>query len=410
VLLSILAVPAIVAAVLWMPGVLLAAYLLIPTYKAAVQPWIPIDITLGLAILNAVQVFALLLYRDIGLTRRGLIVWMAIAALITAGALYAPNQSLALELVGQWWFLVVAPLTAAARVAMKRTYLIQFLGVIVVLSSVAIGLALTQTLALASEERLQVLGDNTIQSARAVLLFPLIGAAYFLRTRGRAGWLALPLLPIGVYGALATGSRGPLLAFVATIVLLGVSMATRRPASRRMAVVSVVAVLTMGALVVAVDLLPSVSLERIGLLFESIGGGTAAGGSINTRATLFGLAVSAFEGQPVLGVGTGGFASIARETITLSGYEYPHNTLLQIAAELGIVGAALALYMVVLAFLAPTPPTVTWFAVRGLAAFYVLNALVSGGLYEERMLWGLLLVLLCAPASEGGSHRLAPRG
>jgi O-antigen ligase len=397
VLLGLIAIPAIAVAVFWMPGILFAAYLLIPTYKAVVQPWLPLDLTVGLAAINAVQLFAVLRYRRVGLSRRSVIVWLGIAAVITAGALYAQDQSSAVARVGQWWLLVVAPLMAAPRVAMKRAYLLQFLGAIAIVSLIAITLAITQTPALPTDERLSVLGDNTIQSARAVLLLPLIAAAYFLGMSGSSSWLALPLLPIGAYGAVATGSRGPLLAFVATIAMLIVGTTRGRQGSGRILVFGAAGILTVAALLAAVSFLPSASLQRIGLLFASIGGDTTPGGSIDTRASLFGLAVSAFEAHPLIGVGTGGFATIARDTVTFAGYEYPHNTVLQFAAELGIVGASLAVYIVALALLARTPQTVAWLAVRALGAFYVLNALVSGALYDERMLWGLLFLLLCAP-------------
>jgi O-antigen ligase len=200
---------------------------------------------------------------------------------------------------------------------------------------------------------------------------------------------------------------------VSTIVLLIVGTTRGRQGSGRILVIGAVGILTVAALLAAVNFLPSVSLQRIGLLFASIGGQATAGGSIDTRASLFGLAVSAFEAHPILGVGTAGFASITRDTVTFAGYDYPHNTVLQFAAELGIVGAILAVYMVALALFARTPQTAAWLAVRALGAFFVLNALVSGALYDERMLWGLLLLLLCAPvpaAATRWGHRNTARG
>ena len=409
VLLTLLAGLFLGVAVVWLPGVLLAAYLLIPIYKAAVQPWLPIDFTVLLAVLNAVQVFALFRYREIGLTTRGLLVWLALGASITAGALYAQDQSRAIGLVGQWWLLVVAPLMAVPRIAMKPKYLAQFLGTIALLSLVAIGLAVIQTPGLGGDQRLQLLQENTIQSARALLLLPLIGVVYFLVTTRRESWLVLLLVPVGVYGAVATGSRAPLLIFAATIGLLLVSLAVRRAALRRIAVITAIGVLTVGVVLAEASLLPSASLERFGLLFSAIGGDTSDGGSIGTRVGLFGLAWSTFVDNPLLGIGTGGFAGLARESITFFGHEYPHNTLLQFGAELGIVGVILALSVVVLAFVAPTARTAPWVAIRVLVVFFALNALVSGALYEERMLWGLLFLLLCAPAPTGSESGLSPR-
>ena len=74
-----------------MPGVLFAAYLLIPFYKAVVQPYSPIDITVLLALLNVLQIVPIILdRRPRHLSRVGIALWVALALLILAGALWAP--------------------------------------------------------------------------------------------------------------------------------------------------------------------------------------------------------------------------------------------------------------------------------------------------------------------------------
>jgi O-antigen ligase len=123
--------------------------------------------------------------------------------------------------------------------------------------------------------------------------------------------------------------------------------------------------------------------------------------SIAQRAGLYRFAFELFVERPVIGVGTSGFEVRFRAEPGVAGHRYPHNLPLQLASEFGILGLALAGALGVLPLLTWRPRTSVSVALAALFAFLLLNAMLSNGLYENRMLWGVWLVLLAyrAPAS-----------
>ncbi len=91
----------------YLPGTLLAAYLLIPFYKGAVQPFSPVDLSVLLAAANALQVIPLVLdSRRPHISRTAIVLWVALACLVLFGVVYAPDQRLATSRAANYWALV----------------------------------------------------------------------------------------------------------------------------------------------------------------------------------------------------------------------------------------------------------------------------------------------------------------
>jgi O-antigen ligase len=87
------------------------------------------------------------------------------------------------------------------------------------------------------------------------------------------------------------------------------------------------------AIIVVPLVVPSSALARA--LSTIIG--SASGLSSNGRSDLWAVALGSFSHHFWLGLGTGGFASLN------TGLAYPHNLLLEMATELGVVGFVLVL-------------------------------------------------------------------
>jgi O-antigen ligase len=389
------------------PGLLFAAYLLVSFYKASVQPFSPVDITVLLALLNALQIVPVVLdRRQRSISTRGLTLFVALAALVLAGALYAPDENLALNHVVTYWALVFLPIVPAAmRVGSNPRYLREFLWTFFGMGIVTVTLGLTQ---LSSDQRLVVLGQNTIQTARAALLAPLIGFTFVLQERGLiARAIVVLLIPTGVVIAVASGSRGPLLVLV-VLAFLAAARRLSRPRTVNWRIAGIGLAVTVASIVVvfiAASSLPSESTRQFASFarfVESIVSedktvateGTSAGDtSAGARVTFFGVAISLFEERPLLGTGTAGFEASSHRYL---GYvaPYPHNAVLQFAAEYGLVGLAI--------FAGLTFPAVTrrlgsekaHGATRILFLFFLLNAMVSGDIFSDRETWGLLMLVL----------------
>ena len=390
----------------FMPGVLFAAYLLIPIYKGALQAYSPVDITALLALLNALQIIPVVAdrgRRDV--SRPGTMLWVALAVLVLCGVLYAPDQDLALRRAGTYWALVLLPiLPAARRVGSEPRHVRDFLWTFFGMGAVTAVLGLTQ---LSNTERLVVLATNTIQVGRAALLVPLVGVTFVMHERSplvRA--VTIVLIPTAVIVAIASGSRGPLLV-LASLGGLGAILSLARPRAVNWRLAGGIAGLVLASTAVvslAIPNLPVPSIERFASFGDFVQGGLSGDASISAvdpeRVRLYGLAVSLFEEQPILGVGTAGFEALSPRLLgPIDGLAYPHNALLQFAAEFGLVGLAVFVSLVLLALTRRLPRGTYGRAVRVLFLFFLLNAMVSGDIFQDRTTWGLLMLLLMADAS-----------
>lgn len=401
------------------PGVLFATYLLLPFYKDAVQPFSPVDLTPVLAVLCSLQIVPLIYHRRLfHLPRAGVILWAAVTIVFVAGVLYAPDQSIGLARAASFVALVFLPiLAAAARVGSRERYLREFVFTFLGFGLVVVILGL----AVPSEgDRLTVLGTNTIQTARAALLVPLIVAAIspWLRWTWLRG-LGLVFAIAAVFIALATGSRGPIVA-VLVIGLIGALRYASRPRGVSARGAAVTIGLTAAAIVLvvsgAIDL-PELATARFEGLAEFIAGAASGADSTSSdlssaaRLQFFGAAVTMLGESPVLGLGTAAFEAIS------SGYlwpaqadAYPHNAVLQVGAEHGLIGIVLAGALALVALSRPIPQGSYGQVVRLLFVFLLINAMFSGNVYEDRQLWGLMMLVAMVDLSARDLHaiELAP--
>jgi O-antigen ligase len=157
--------------------------------------------------------------------------------------------------------------------------------------------------------------------------------------------------------------------------------------------------------------LPSLSVPRFASFADFLASGLSDNSSASsdtssiTRVRLFGLAVTLFEAQPILGVGTAGFEALSPATLgPLDAGAYPHNAVLQFAAEYGVIGVALFTSLVFLALTRGLPKDRSVRALRALFLFYLLNAMVSGDIFSDRETWGLLLLLLLVDVAAWGAR------
>jgi O-antigen ligase len=387
------------------PGATLAAYLFLPFYKASLGPLSPVDLTPVLAMAAAVQVIPYLGgRRPFQGSKVGILLWLALSVAVLAGVLWAGQQQIAVDRAAFWWVLILFPSLAALRIASEPKAIDQFIAAAFVVGCVVTVLGIPGAFGLA---RLSVIGENTLQTGAITLITALISIFWVLRVA--PAWarpLAAVLIVVAMIESVASGSRGPLLAFLVALAF-GVFGRVRngRPLSRRDAGLAALAVAALVGLIVAVSRLPGESIARLLLLGGLVGPG-GAGSSIDTRVDLYSLAVRMFMDSPFIGNGTGSFSAY---TTTHAGFElftYPHNDLLQFAAELGFMGAAMFMALIGIGLLRRIPETSAWSTTRILLVFMLVLAMTSGDIYGDRLMWGLLMLIVCAPAMLGSSDVL----
>lgn len=437
----ILASPLAVAAA-WVayraPGLTFAAYLAIPFYKAATDPYLPVDLTVILAALNVMQAGLLFLdwFGERGVSRatiltrrRALRLWFALTVLIVLGVLYSPLPEIALGRAVNWLVLVALPLLAAFRVVSQPRFLRQFLwatfavGVAVTLA----GLWLLPGVGAWPADRLIVFGAHTIRVGQAAFLVPLLVFPFIWPTSGPLVRLAaLALVPPALLVSFSSGSRGPLMFGAITLALFfiralagrigrlrrrPVRVAPARIARAAMAVLVASLVISLLQPAALVDLLPATAVERVGTLSDIISGlagqdldDAAPDASTADRLTAYDGAIRMFNRSPVFGEGTVSFAAYVRATGFADwsvDVAYPHNLILQFAAEYGLVGLAVLFIMLGAAFvnLLRLSRDPAWNAVLVLLVFFLLSAIVSSGIIDNRTLWGLVLLGIAAPTA-----------
>ncbi len=113
---------------------------------------------------------------------------------------------------------------------------------------------------------------------------------------------------------------------------------------------------------------------------------------------LFAYAGELWSHSPLIGAGTGGFQTLSPRALGAAADAYPHNAVLQFAAEHGLLGVALFLVLVSIALLRRLPGRLTGPTVRAVFAFFLLNAMVSGDIFTDRETLGLMLLVLTIEA------------
>ncbi|MDP9119182.1 MAG: O-antigen ligase family protein, partial [Actinomycetota bacterium] len=400
---TLLLVVAVAAfATVFLPGTVFALYLLIPFYKGAAQEYSPIDLTVALSLLTMLQIVPLILdRRPHQISRAGLVLWPVLAVLLLIGTLYAPDQDLALARAINWGVLLFVPIgIGALRVGSEPRFVRQLLWTFFGMGVTIALLGLTQ---LSSLERLEVLGANTIAVAIGALLVPLLVVVFVSRQYALLSWIAaITLIPAAVIVSLASGSRGPLLVIL-ILAVVGLIRWLRRIRSVDRRVLGLVAAVGVASIVVgsmAADSLPGESLERftnfgefVQRMLEGDVNPGAGDASSAVRVSLFGYAWTLFQENPLIGVGTAGFAALSPAALGPEADVYPHNSVLQFGAEFGTLGLAIFVGFVFLAMTRLLPEAASR-PVRALFLYFLLVGMVTGNVFEDRALWGLLLVVL----------------
>lgn len=256
-------------------------------------------------------------------------------------------------------------------------------GLVVVGLAVGV-LALTSPDAVvAQSDRLSVEGSNTIATGRALGAAAVALVAMAMTGARRP---VLLLVAAGTFGAvmLATGSRGPLVACVAAILLV---LLSRQHARRAWAAAGLIVAGTAAWQWAAAH---GYLVDRLTNLADR---------SASIRLALYDRALEHALVTPV-GSGWGSLEQVYATTPGLRGYTYTHNILLEVAGEAGWLGMAGLVWLLVCAWRVQhrraDSPVET--AMLALLVFFAISAMVSGDLQSHRALWvmvGASVTWLC---------------
>ncbi|MDR3671656.1 MAG: O-antigen ligase family protein [Holophaga sp.] len=239
-------------------------------------------------------------------------------------------------------------------------------------------------------QRLQAFGAGTISLGRAT------GLLFTYAAIQLAGEAPLPALSFGIMvlaGVAATfaGSRGPILAaLVALALVFGAGRLRSRRAATRLLCAAGLFLAVLGS---SLSLAPKGSLARVQAFFQGQYG-ESEGYRVNALHDSWQLI-----GQAPWGVGWGGFATYVDPDRGVP-RQYPHNLLAETTLESGWICGAVTLAVLATALVAGWSRS--WLpggrVVFAGTVFYLINAMVSGDLNDNRplfmfvgsalMLWG----------------------
>jgi len=150
---------------------------------------------------------------------------------------------------------------------------------------------------------------------------------------------------LGMYGALLTQSRGPLLAFVPVLLLLVLIYARRTRRWRQS--LALMGAIVAGGVLAAVSMHGAVMnrLAAVQTELSSYNHQTDAQGAVRERLEMWRTARQAFEDHPLAGVGIDQFGGYVRQQVAaghanpvIEKYEHPHSEYLEAAATGGLPG------------------------------------------------------------------------
>jgi O-antigen ligase len=376
-----LALPVAVAAAVALvlrPPVLLALFVFVPYFEAAPGiRSIPFDPTAGLALLVLVALAMRVIAREpIRVPPPGFLVPLVIIGLaLLLGLLWSAAPEYGREKTVKYF--TVTLLAALAPFALLTTErdLRRFLYAIV--GGALLVAALTPVLEPTVAEGIATEYDTRGRYSFGGQIFPArflcTGALIMFLLPGliSSRWrLAAPVAALGVsFVAIGFGARGPIAAFVVTLIAVALISALRSTRS----LFAVLAAVVVGAAVLPFVTVPESAGERL----REAASDPVATLRGDTRWILYEQAFALIDANPVLGAGTGTFgAYVAIVSPPRQRLVYPHNIFLELWAEVGIV------------------PVLAFMIAVGGGAWVLMRRLAAADDRRERQLLTLVLGLL----------------
>ena len=244
-------------------------------------------------------------------------------------------------------------------------------------------------------ERFAGAGSNTIGAGRASGVAVVALVILLLAGAIRRLWLIATLVAIAAWLAFAlisTGSRGPVFACAAAILVTAVLSKGQGKTYR---VIAASGAVLAGWLVLADA--TGVGANRI---VGSIDGQTVLFGP---RLNLWTTAIETIQTTP-FGLGWGNFSSVSDPLLRSVGRaNYPHNAVLEAFVEAGWLAGACLIVLIArsLVRLRRNATHPYGAALLGIAVFFTINAMVSGDLNDNRTMWAIIAIAWVTAAPPG---------
>lgn len=319
------------------------------------------------------------------------ILYLSLTLCLFGSLLYSQSRIYGLDKALRFAFITGWAFFGAAFLVSDFSSLRKFCWAIAAISTVMALDAITNYPGVGRIGFVTALGSNYIALARAGGLGFLTTTIFLLLIEQK------PLTKIFLYGvaslqlwaALTAGARGPVLSLTFSLFFFFVLSSKSFPFIRVERYV-----LRLGAMILCVFIILVIIGEGIfpTFVFRTRVLMTEVGASALTRFELYQEALELWARSPVWGSGVGQFSiAVTGEDVRL----YPHNILLELGAETGLVGVFFFVVMVGIAFVKPLATLKSQMGLTKITTRYLLttlsftlmNAMVSGDLNDNRILF-----------------------
>lgn len=390
-------------------------------YKADPRfDWIPYDATVFWGLVNVLQGILLVIHPRFKINRAGLPVllftgifagYVVLSTTWCAGVTYATYKAAYISTICVWCLCAGALFISSNSVRLIRFFriLVLFTGWIAIecllfyVQNSQIGTVI-QVYAMAGEGAYIGLGRAISSGGLVCAVMWLFGSLprWGLWQSRVATLFALTFF---VASAAITGARGPIVAAVLAIVLvcLVLSQVSLARKFKRIGAVLLVVVVFASAYHLVTGEIP-LALKRF-LAFSDASQYYDVSGQIYSRLDLFAEAFWAWWERPVFGHGIGSFPIIWE---SIDERLFPHNLVLELLSELGLVGLLLFAAIPAMAFTNQrhkfrSVGMSTKALVIAFAAYTFANTMTSGDIPDNRIIF-FALGLLCFRQTEGGKQ------
>ncbi|MFG6114174.1 O-antigen ligase family protein [Halobacillus sp. MO56] len=322
--------------------------------------------------------------------------------LLTFYLFFSGTQSYGIYKITFFILKSIGPIIAYTMFAPLKKYDIKVIITTVIIGSILTVMNIYSYADITSSLRVTV-SANPITVARTIGLGCILLSVLLLTEKLRLPMkiLYLLLIPIFMHTMLLTGSRGPIIAVlisvIGVILLLGGFWQRLKYSTK---LISSTVIIFLFMLVTNFNIQEINGYQRVMSNIMAIGENTSDQGRIERMQ----IALNGILESDYFGVGTGGFADL----YSTSARAYPHNIFLEVFVELGIIGLILLLALM----------TITIFRVKKLSLnvdisiiakafggawfFSFIIAMVSGDISTNQYFWvtGGLIWLLPCPIEE----------
>lgn len=395
---------------------LFVLFLFAGLYKADPRlEWVPVDLTVLFFVLSVISGFVIMLKRGFAFQKKPLVLvllYVAFAGYVLLSYLWTPGKVYSTQKMLYMWTLVLWAFTAPALIISVDTSRLKRLAIIYILFSSIVAIEALMQYSMAGQQGfLTVFGSNYLGLGRVIGLAFLLLLAYLVFWARNIYWKLFTIVIASLYLwlLLAAGGRGPLLATVLS-ALIPFIFAIHLNLKRKTVRVRnyVVPMLIIG--IVAISLF--VCLAETGhmtqtysrlLVLNQAGMGDSAG----ARLQHYTHAIQYWKQAPIFGYGIGSWP-IINDGIDMRGY--PHNIILEILVELGLIGLLIFFSLIIYALLLLAPVKSIGdepikLSLLMLMVYVLLNSMVSGDIPDNRLLFSCIgLMPAIIYGREGWQH------